>query len=406
MNTPQIALVGVSGYGKVHYDYLKALADQGKIKLAAAVILPESMERSKATAEELRLHGAAIFAGDDELLEAMGDSLDLVCLPVGIEAHRPMTCKFLERGINVLVEKPAAGCVEDVQAMIDAEENSKAFAAVGFHNMYGRDFHAIKWEILSGKYGRLRNISFKGAWGRDDLYYTRNNWVGKCRLSDGSAIFDSPTSNAFAHYLNIALFCSGEDFRTTAHACAMQAELARTRDIETFDTCGIRVVTAGDIPIQVLMTHATAKDCEPYLRFDLERGQIHWDVNINKWFILNSQGEKIREEALPDWRKSMFDDVVARLTDPSVFVYTLANSLEHAFCIEKLHQLFTVRPLPADEYRILADRYGQRDIPGILAAFDKAFRLNLLPSEAGASWSPPAEMKYLDNILLCHAVNL
>ncbi len=405
MKIPQIALIGVSGYGKVHYDYLKVLADAGKINFAAAVIRPASMEKNKETVEELRALGAEIYPTDDALLAAMRDSLDLVCLPVGIEAHRPMTCKFLEAGINVLLEKPAAGCIDDVQAMIDTEKRSGKFVAVGFHNMYGRDFHAIKRAILSGKYGALKNISFKGAWARPDKYYKRNSWVGKCYAGDGAAIFDSPVNNAFAHYLNIALFCAGPDFKTTAHACAMQAELVRSRNIETFDTCGIRLMTSNDIPIQVMMTHACAADCEPYVRFDLENAQIHWDVTVNKWFILDAQGRNVHEEELPDWRKSMFDDIVARLSDPEVFTYTLANSMEHTFCIEKLHQLFMVKTLATSEYQILTDRDNQRAIPGILETFDTAFRENLLPSETGAAWSPASEMKGLDHVSILKAVN-
>lgn len=398
MTIPTIALIGVSGYGKVHYDYLKVLAEAGKINFAAAVIRPSSMEKNKVVVDELQALGAKIYPSDDALLEAMKDSLDLICLPVGIEAHRPMTCKFLEAGINVLLEKPAAGCISDVQAMIDAEKKSGKFVAVGFHNMYGRDFHAIKREILSGRHGALKNISFKGAWARHDKYYSRNSWVGKCYMADGTAIFDSPANNAFAHYLNIALFCAGLDFETTAHAYSMQAELVKTRDIETFDTCGIRIVTANDIPIQVMMTHACEVNCEPYVRFDLENAQIHWDSGINKWFIVDSEGKTIHEEELPDWRKSMFDDMVARLSDPEVFTYTLANSMEHTFCIEKLHQLFMIKTLSPSEYDILADRDNQRAIHGILETFDTAFRKNLLPSETGAIWSPSAEVKYLDNI--------
>ncbi len=402
---PDIALVGVSGYGKVHYDYLKALAAAGKIRFSGAVIRPASMEKNAAIVQELRAMGAEIYASDDALLTAQGGTLDLICLPVGIEAHRPMTCKFLAAGINVLLEKPAAGSIDDVLAMIEAEKQSAGrFVAVGFHNMYGRDIHAIKQTILSGRYGALKNISFQGAWARNDRYYSRNSWVGRRRMADGTAIFDSPVNNAFAHYLNIALFCSGTDFQTTAHACAMQAELVRTRDIETFDTCGIRVVTADDVSIQVLMTHACAADYEPHLRFDLENARIHWNTNTNKWHIADADGRIVREEELPDWRKSMFDDMVARLADPGVFTYTLANSLEHTFCIEKLHQLFAVKTLSPAEYDILGDRNNQRAIHGIRDTFETAFQNNLLPSETGSAWSPAAEMKYLD-ITLQDAVN-
>ncbi|MBS1369027.1 MAG: Gfo/Idh/MocA family oxidoreductase [Lentisphaeria bacterium] len=398
---PETALVGVSGYGKVHYQYLKALAEAGRINFAAAVIRPASMAENAAVAEELRRAGAEIYPSDDALLAARRNTLDLVCLPVGIEAHRPMACKFLASGINVLLEKPAAGCVRDVRAIIEAEKRSGKFVAVGFHNMYGRDIHAIKREILSGNYGRLRNITFEGAWARPDSYYRRNSWAGKCRAADGSAIFDSPVNNAFAHYLNIPLFCAGPDFKTTAHAVAMQAELVSARDnIETFDTCGVRVVTSQGVTIQVLMTHACAEDREPHIRFDLEYGHIHWDTGSGFWEIRDFRGEKVWEEKLPDWRKLMFDDVVARLADPARFVYTPENALEHTFCIESLHDFFPVRRLAPGEYRVLAERDNQREIPGILRVFGRGFEQNLLPSEAGAPWSREAETVGLEYDML------
>ncbi len=406
MKKPSVALVGVSGYGRIHYKYLKSLAEAGKIEFAAAVILPECMalEPVMEKVKELRAMGATIYPSVDALLAERSTSLDLVCLPVGIAVHRALTCKFLAAGINVLLEKPAAGCVEDVEIMIEAERRSGKFVAVGFNDMYGRDIHAIKQEILSGKYGELKNISFKGAWGRHDRYYGRNGWAGKMYTEDGSAILDSPINNAFAHFLNIALFCAGPDFRVTAHVHAMQAELVRARDtIETFDTCGVRMLAGNDIPIQMLMTHACAENIEPYLRFELEYGQIHWDSSVNKWYILNARGEKIREEDIADCRESMFNDVIARLSDPDAFVYTLENAMEHTFCIENLHRLFPVKKLAANEYRIIADMNNQREIPGILEIFDTAFGKNLLPSEAGASWSPPAAMKYLEKILLTAA---
>ena len=395
---PAVALVGVGGYGKVHYDYLKALADAGKIDFSAAVVRPASIEKRRRTVDELFAMGARIFPDEDALLGAMGGRLNLVCLPVGIEAHRPMTCKFLAAGVNVLLEKPAAGCVADVEAMIEAEKRSKGFVAVGFHNMYGRDIHAVKREILSGRYGKLVNISFKGAWHRSDNYYSRNDWAGKLRASDGTVICDSPVNNAFAHYLNIPLFCAGPDFTTTARAGAMQAEAVRSRDnIETFDTCSMRVWTEQGVTIQVLTTHACDTDREPRLRFDLERARIHWDFQSGSWRIETPDGKTVRSESSPDCRQSMFDDIIGRLGNASVFTYTLKNALEHTRCIEKLHALFPVHVLKPSEYRILRDRDNQRVIPGIVELFDEAFERNLLPSELGAPWSPGSGRKPLND---------
>ncbi len=401
MKKASVALVGVGGYGRIHYKYLKALDEAGVIEFAAAVILPECMELEpvKEKADELRAMGAELYPSVDELLAARGSSLDLVCLPVGIAAHRALTCRCLAAGINVLLEKPAAGCVKDVDLMIEAANRAGKFVAVGFNDVYGRDIQAIKREILSGRYGRLGNISFQGAWSRHDRYYARNNWAGKRYAADGSAVLDSPINNAFAHYLNIALFCAGPDFAAAAHVHAMQAELVCARDhIETFDTCGVRVLAGDDVPIQMLMTHACAENVEPYLRFELEKAQIHWNSGSGKWHIADAKGEQVRMEEIPDCREAMFRAVIARLNDPDSFICTLENAREHTFCIENMHRLFPVKRLSPGEFRIIAERNNQREIPGILEVFDLAFRKNLLPSEVGASWSPAAGMKDPDEV--------
>src|ERR1700753_1646656 len=74
--------------------------------------------------EELREKGVAIFDSIDKLLAT---DCEVVWLPLPIELHRPATQQALAARKKVLVEKPAAASVEDVDAMIAARDKHRGF---------------------------------------------------------------------------------------------------------------------------------------------------------------------------------------------------------------------------------------------------------------------------------------
>ena len=98
---PNVALVGIGGYGRTHSNFYLKLMDEGKMRFTGTVVLPHLMEAYAEQVAELNARHIPIYPSDDALLEAQRGTLDLVGLPVGIAAHRPMTCKFLEAGVNV-----------------------------------------------------------------------------------------------------------------------------------------------------------------------------------------------------------------------------------------------------------------------------------------------------------------
>ena len=65
MKKIRIALIGVSGYGKVHFNYLKQLAEQDAAEFAAAVVInPDQVPDELAI---LRSLGAKIYPSADAM---------------------------------------------------------------------------------------------------------------------------------------------------------------------------------------------------------------------------------------------------------------------------------------------------------------------------------------------------
>ncbi len=379
----KIALIGISGYGKVHFTQIRNLVQRGLAEFSAAVVInPDQVQNELAI---LRKEGTRIYSGMDEMFADFSGALDLVCIPTGIAFHEPMTLQALRAGANVLVEKPAAGSTAAIERMMDAERASGKFVAVGFQHFYAREIQFIKQYLLSGRLGRVKSTVCRGIWPRDDQYYSRNNWAGKLAAADGTPILDSPINNAFAHYLNLQLFLCGEKFGQSAHAESVEGELYRARPtIETFDTCALRFTTNSGIRIQTMLTHTAAENDQPVIRLNCERGSVYWRLD-DTWNIRSADGKVLYSGVVESPHRDMFMDVLRRVGGEPVFRCSLEIAKEHTHCIELLTK--HLKPVELHQSAVRLPEHGQFVLERVKEVFEEGYRRELLPSELGVRWS-------------------
>lgn len=270
---PTITLVGVTGYGAVHLQHLLHLHDSQQVCLREAVVVNPA-EASDALSE-LSSRGVQI-ADNLETLVSKSPPPDWVCLPVGIPYHRSLTHQALNWGANVLLEKPAAGDLQDWAVMCKDEKESGKEVHIAFQHMHDPTVQRLKHALVSGVHGQIRSLELEGSWPRDDAYYKRNRWAGRRKL-DGVAVNDSPIQNAFAHFINLGLFFYGRDIKSWSKALSVDGELFRFRpEIETFDACHLRFELDDGIPFTVTLTHADPENRDPVLRLHTEKDCLEW----------------------------------------------------------------------------------------------------------------------------------
>jgi predicted dehydrogenase len=384
-------LIGVSGYGQIHFEFLEELRRTGAIALVAATVI--NPVEVPATVASLRSAGCQIYEDYRQMLARMAGTIDLCCVPTGIPLHAPMTIAALEAGANVLVEKPMAATLEEVKQMIEASERAGRFVAVGFQDITVAENLALKQALMDGKIGRLRRIRGRGMWPRDTGYYRRNAWAGRRKI-ESAWVLDSPLSNAFSHFLNLSLFFAGPEKESSAIADTVEAELFRAQPIENFDTAALRLTTRDGVQILFYVTHSCSKAVDPELIFEGEGGRVVWrhgrDIRIE-----SADGTKT-VVPLPDdtaVRRTMFRSVIEKLSRPENFVCGPSVAAEHTRVCE-MAQESTVRDIPADWLkRASSDREnGERIVIRDIEKWtDKAFDSGLLFSEIGCPWSHPAE---------------
>lgn len=382
----QAAIVGVSGYGRIHYAFMREQALAGRVDLVGATIInPDEEEEIVA---ELTGMGCRIFGDYEDMLSALRGQVDLCCLPLPIHLHAPMTCQALDAGWNVLVEKPLSATIQDVRSIQRTEEATGRFAAVGFQEVYSPHAQALKQRLLAGEFGTVRSMKGRGLWPRSFDYYGRNNWAGRLKVGD-HWVLDSPLNNALSHYLHLLLYLAGTNLRDTARPLSLQGELYRAQAIESFDTGGVRIETDSGIPILFLGTHSSRETINPEIVIEADGGRIEWSVH-GECRIYHGDSDEPAEVNPPrgDQRKAMAESVLTRVTDPQAFVCTTESASCHTLIVNGLHASAPICSFPSVLTETIEDVEGLRTVVNTLdEALEEAFRSSRLLSETDLSWA-------------------
>lgn len=355
MNTMRknVGLIGISGYGAIHLENLLKLEDEGKAKLAAAVVI--NPEETAEQCAKLSARGCRIFPDPPSMYSAMPE-LDVIGIPTGIASHEPLLREALSRRHSVLVEKPASGTAASVRRMIDAERNSGGcFAAVGFQYLHAPGVRRLR-DLLDGHaVGRIRRIAAIGLSPRNDDYFSRNSWAGRLHDAAGVPIYDSPANNAFAHFIMMALFFAGPDRNHPASCRIRSAELRRARKMESFDNCHFSAVTESGIELDFFFSLSVEKKYPQTVRVLGDRGMLEWQFPDN-WTVFDTAGNPVDSGAETGKPTQLWEDVLKRTDDPATFVCTLGMAMEQTACIEALHQKFTIQDIPDSELRRIPEQ--------------------------------------------------
>src|SRR5204863_2001505 len=254
----RVGLSGIAGYGATYLESLLNKCDPLGARLVGVV---DPMPHRCRRLGELRKLEIPIHASIDQLFEE--SSVDLMLLATPIHLHARQTCFALQRGANVLCEKPAAGTVSDATRMLNAEHASGRFAAIGFQWSFSDAIQALKRDISAGVFGRPIRMKSLAFFPRPVQYFRRNDWCGRLRASDGEGIYDSPVNNATSHFLHNMFYLLGRTRETSSMPVTVQAELYRANDIENYDTAAIRSMTECGTELLFYTTHAVVERYGP-----------------------------------------------------------------------------------------------------------------------------------------------
>ncbi len=281
--------VGVIGCGVICNNHIVPLMENEKTEVVAVCDIV--FEKAKKKADEF---GCKPYADYKEMIEK--ENLDSVhiCLPHYL--HSEVAIYALEKGLDVLCEKPMDINSERAKFMIDAAEKAQGKLGIIFQNRYNIGSVMVKEALDSGKLGKILGISAQVVWRRDQNYYDSGDWRGKWLTEGGGVLI-----NQAIHTLDLSrYFMNSEvaDVKATAtHFGATTVEVEDTANgMITFENGGkllfyFTVTSVKDHKISVTLDceNGTAELLANVANISYNDGTVESSQNIKEYIALGKE---------------------------------------------------------------------------------------------------------------------
>lgn len=197
------AVIGCGDVSTVHFE---AVAKLDGAELVG--VCDPHPERLAAAAE---LYGVPGFADHQSLLDAVRPEVVHICTPHNQHASIAVDC--LERGINVIVEKPLAHTLAEGRRLVDAASRGNAKIAICFQNRYNATSQAMHSLLAGGELGAVVGAAASVMWQRSPDYYRGRPWRGSWEGGGGGLLM-----NQAIHTVDLLQWLVGDVVEVRGHA--------------------------------------------------------------------------------------------------------------------------------------------------------------------------------------------
>lgn len=368
------AVLGIHGYGRLHLAAIAQLVGEGLAELTA-VADPRGAEGADQVPA-----GTPCYPGLDELLAA--GVPDVVVLATPINTHAPLAVQSMRAGAHVLVEKPTAATLAELEEMVRVSEETGRVVQVGFQSFGSHALAEIDRLVASGAIGEITGVGGVGHWQRAISYYERSRWAGM-RTLDGVPVVDGVVTNPLAHAVATALKIAGATRADDVES--VEVELFHAHDIEADDTSSVRVRTATGTTATFGLTLCAAVQSEPIITVQGSRGEIVFGYTSDVLTVRTESGTT--EQRLG--RAGIVRNLVEHLADPSVAL--LSPAADTGAFMRVLEAVRTAPdPVKVDDAYVTWVGEGSDAHPvlaDVEAWCDRAAAEHKLFSELGAPWA-------------------
>ncbi|WP_205708476.1 Gfo/Idh/MocA family oxidoreductase [Kineococcus siccus] len=248
--------VVVVGTGAIAESHARALRAAGpRVRVVAAV------DVDAGRAEDFARHWDVPRTATS-LAEVLGSGpVDLVCICTPPSSHVALAEAALTAGASVVVEKPVALSLAQVDRLLAAEAAAPGSVAVVSQHRFGSGVRRLASIVADGSLGRPLVATCLTQWYRPDAYF-QVPWRGTFALEGGG-----PTTGHGIHQVDVLLAVLGPWEEVTA----MAARGSRPTETEEVSVAAVRF--AGGALASVVNSVVSPRETT-VMRFDLEHASI------------------------------------------------------------------------------------------------------------------------------------
>lgn len=211
----RVAIIGCGDVATVHFEAVAAI--DGAELVAVCDTDPGRLAAAS------QKHGVPAYGDVTTLLDEVRPDVVHVCTPHN--QHVDPAIAALERGVNVISEKPLASTMADGERLAAAAAASPARIGICFQNRYNQAVKAMAQRLASGEFGAVLGGSGSVMWNRSADYYLNRPWRGSWEGGGGGLLM-----NQAIHTLDLLQWMLGEVTSVSGHAATRT--LGDTIDVE------------------------------------------------------------------------------------------------------------------------------------------------------------------------------
>ncbi len=190
------------GCGRIAVNHIKAVVENDIDMVAACDIKLEKIDQ---LIEKTNYNKDFKKYTDYKKMVDENPDLDFVSIATESGIHAEIALYCIEKGINVIIEKPMAMSMEDANKIINLSKEKNVKVSVCHQNRFNIAVHKTRQAMDEGRFGRLSHGSIHVRWNRNKNYYDQAPWRGKWE-SDGGCLM-----NQCIHGIDLLRWMLGEE---------------------------------------------------------------------------------------------------------------------------------------------------------------------------------------------------
>lgn len=245
MEIMRLGVIGLGNMGKGHIRYIV----KGEVPGAKLTAVSDIAEAGQQWAKDHAGEGVSIYADPYEMLDS--GKVDGVLITTPHYSHPELAIACFQRGLHVLVEKPAGVYTKQVREMNEAYAKTDVKFSMMYNQRTNPLYRKLKDLVDSGELGEIRRTNWIiTTWYRSQSYYDSGTWRATWEGEGGGVLL-----NQDPHQLDLWQWMISMMPKRVRAFCSF----GKYRDIEVEDdvtayveyengATGVFVTTTGETP--------------------------------------------------------------------------------------------------------------------------------------------------------------
>lgn len=294
------------GCGRIAVNHMKAALNNKLEIVAICDVLPEKME---AILEKYDLQNDTSikrYTDYKEMIEKEKPELASIATESGNHAEIALHC--IDKGVNLIIEKPMAMSIEDADKIIALSEEKGVKVSACHQNRFNVAIQELRKAIEAGRFGKLSHGSIHVRWNRNHGYYDQAPWRGTW-AQDGGALM-----NQCIHGIDLLRWMMGDEIEEIYGVTRQQFH-----DYLEAEDVGMAVIKFKNGAIGTIegTTNVYPKNLEETLYVFGENGTVKIGGtstnNIDVWDFADETEEDTKNKGLEEQTSNVYGNGHTRL---------------------------------------------------------------------------------------------